>query len=171
MSNEWPTGKVQYPTWGDTPADPRDKLTKDEILMLWQSAKEALTIAKDKEMDLRKYIVKRAFPEPKEGMNKQDLGAGYEIKATIKFNYNLEENAIVEKTLDEISKVGNEGTFIADRLVSWTPNFLKSEYTKLQQDAEAGNETAKQILKLVHKMLIITDATPTLEIKGPKEKK
>lgn len=153
------------------PPKTRDQMSQDELLMIWEDLKIKLAEAKADEMEMRKYIVSRAFPEKKEGTNTAQLGNGYELKAVIKYNYNLEENAVVEKTLDEISKVGNEGAFIADRLVSWTPNFLKSEYTKLQQDAESGSETAQQIVKLVHKMLVITDAAPTLDIKVPKGKK
>lgn len=130
-----------------------------------------LAILKAKEMDLRKYIVSRAFPQKEEGTNTKELGNGYELKAVIKYNYKLSDNDVVEKTLQEIAAIGNEGSFIADRLVGWTPNFYKTEYNKLQDDAAAGNENAKKILKLCEKMLTITDAAPTLTIKEPKVKK
>jgi len=151
--------------------NPYDALDQDALLMLHKQMQDDLSILKAKELELRKYIVNRAFPSKTEGTNTLELGAGYELKAVVRYNYKLADNEIVEKTLEEIAKVGNEGPFIADRLVSWTPNFLKTEYTKLQEDAEKGNENAKRILKLTEIMLEITDAAPTLTIKEPKAKK
>lgn len=168
-------------SWGDKPvsqtveaqalpsnANPLDALDQDQLLMKHQKMQADLAALKAEELELRKYIVNRAFPQKQEGTNTLELGAGYELKAVVKFNYRLADNDIVEKTLQLIAEVGNEGPFIADRLVSWTPNFLKTEYTKLQEDAAAGNENAKRILKLTEVMLEITDAAPTLTIKAPK---
>jgi len=148
--------------------DPRDTLSQDDVLMAWEGAKNALTAAKENEMNWRKYVVKRAFPSPKEGMNNLDLGNGYTLKASVKYNYRLLENEIVEKCLDRITKIGNEGTFIADRLVSWTPNFLVTEYRALQED---DSDQAKQILAIVNEMLEITDAAPIVSISAPKVKR
>jgi len=151
--------------------NPWDKLSQDELLIKHQDFKRALDQAKEAEIELRKYIVKRAFPDAKEGTNTLDLGKGYTLKAVQKFNYKLENNEKVEVGLDRITKIGNQGKFIADRLVSWTPNFLLTEYRALQEQAESGLEDAKAILKEVNTFLIITNAAPTLEIKEPKIKK
>ena len=158
----WPTAK---------PANPWDALSQDELLLLHQQKQQAIADAKAVEMELRKYIVDRAFPNKQEGTNTLELGGGYELKATVKFNYNLADNDTVEKILNEIEAIGNEGKFIADRLVSWTPNFLLTEYRALQEEAEKGSVQAKEILKLVDKMLTVKDAAPTLVIKEPKKKK
>ena len=156
------------------PADPNvnpyDALNQDALLMLHKQMQDDLSSLKAKELELRKYIVNRAFPKKEEGINTLDLGNGYDLKAVVKYNYRLADNDIVEKTLQLIAESSNEGPFIADRLVSWTPNFLKTEYTKLQEDAERGSESAKRILKLVEIMLEVTDAAPTLTIKAPKAK-
>lgn len=151
--------------------DPRDKLSRDEILVLWNDAKSVLEYAKNEEMDLRKYVVKRAFPNKQEGTNTVELGNGYSLKANVKFNYKLADNTVVEKTLDAIAKIGNEGSFIADRLVSWSPSFLLTEYRELQKQAENGNDTAQQILAKIGEMLIVNETAPSLEIKAPKAKK
>jgi len=151
--------------------NPYDAMDQDALLMAHQAMKQEIEVLKEKEMELRKYIVGRAFPQKEEGTNTLDLGNGYKLKAVVKYNYKLADNDTVDKTLQEISSLGNEGPFIADRLVSWTPNFLKTEYTKLQEDAAKGDETASKILKLTENMLTITDAAPTLEIKEPKAKK
>lgn len=164
---------VNQSGWGDyNPLELKyGKFSRDELLMEWDSLKKAVEVAKSAEMEMRKYIVSKAFPEKKEGMNTQELGNGYQLKAQIKYNYNLADNDVVEKTLDEIAKVGNQGAFIADRLVSWKPSFLLTEYRQLQEEADKGSEDAKAILKKIADMLTITEAAPTLEIKEPKEKK
>lgn len=164
----WPTPDASY--------DPMEAkygaFTRDELLMEWEKKKKAIEIAKNEEMNLRKFIVKKAFPEAKEGMNTIKLGNGYDLKAAVKFNYTLAANDVVEKCLNKIAKVGNEGSFIADRLVSWKPTFLLTEYRTLIEEAEKENgKHAKEILKIVNEMLTITDAAPTLEIKEPKQKK
>lgn len=151
--------------------NPLDALTQDQLLMKHQKMQADLAALKAEELELRKYIVNRAFPSKTEGTNTLSLGSGYELKAVVKYNYKLADNEIVEKTLQLIAESSNEGPFIADRLVSWTPNFLKTEYTKLQEDAASGSESAKKILKLTEVMLEITDAAPTLTIKEPKAKK
>lgn len=160
-STAWPTAK---------PSNPWDTLSQDELLVLWNDKKQALTYAKNEEMEMRRYIVDRAFPTPREGTNTLELGQGYQLKAEVKFSFNLANNDVVEATLNEIEKVGNEGKFIADRLVSWTPNFLLIEYRALQAAEESSND-AKQILRLIDKMLTVNDAAPTLKIKEPKVKK
>lgn len=154
------------------PFDPRDNLDRDSVLLAWQQAKEVLEAAKANEMDWRKYVVRRAFPNPNEGVNTFDLGDGAKLKATVKFNYKLDaDNEKIERGLDEIKSIGNQGAFIADRLVSWTPNFLLTEYRNLQAQADDGSEEAKKMLKIVNDFLTITEGAPTLEIKEPKGKK
>lgn len=151
------------------PSNPWDSLDQDALLMLHKEKQDALATMKAEELELRKYIVDRAFPQKEEGTNTLELGNGYQLKATIKRNYKLAENPIVEKCLDAVAKIGNQGAFIADRLVSWTPNFLLTEYRKLEEEATTSEE-AKAILKAIEPMLTITEAAPTLTIKEPKKK-
>jgi hypothetical protein len=165
-SNAWPEA-VTNPQ----PSNPWDAMNEDQLLLLWNDMKKAIEDAKTAELELRKYIVKREFPKPQEGMNTKELGAGYQLKAAIKYNYNLADNEIVEKCLDHISALGNEGPFIADRLVSWKPSFLLTEYRELCERKDKGDERAIKILNIVNDMLTITEGTPTLEIKEPKVKK
>lgn len=146
-------------------------MTNDQLLIEWNNLKKAVKTAQEKELDLRKYIVGREFPKKQEGTNTKELGNGYQLKAGIKYNYKLADNDTVESCLNTIAKLGNQGTFIAERLVSWTPNFLLTEYRQLQEDAEKGSEFAKQVLDEITKMLTISEAAPTLEIKEPKKGK
>lgn len=183
-NNNWPTqlptgpvgsvgsvgsaGAASPPT---APSDPLDAMSEDDLLMLWDAKKKAIKEATDAEMELRKYIVGRAFPKKQEGINSKDLGQGYQLKAAVKYNYNLADNKVVEECLEHISDLGNEGPFIADRLVSWKPSFLLTEYRSLCDRKVEGDERAAKILSIVEKMLTITEAAPTLEIKEPRKKK
>lgn len=168
-TNTWLADQKQQPITA-APSDPRDNLDKDAILLLWQQSKDVLAAAKQSEMELRKYVVKRAFPQAQEGMNTQELGNGFQLKASIKFNYNLIPDLDqVEKALDDIASMGNEGAFLADRLVKWEASFLLTEYRKLCEDD--ATEIQRKIKKRIDDVLIITDAAPSLEIKQPKSKK
>lgn len=154
-----------------TPSNPWDAMNEDQLLLEWQKKKDAIETAKAEEMELRKYIVKREFPKPKEGMNTKELGAGYQLKAGVKFNYNLADNDTVEATLEKLAGMGAAGSAIADRLVSWKPNFLLTEYRQLCEDKEKGSQFAQTALSVINEMLTITEGAPTLEIKEPKSKK
>lgn len=146
-------------------------ITPDGILMLWERVKKKLTEIKDDEMSIRKTAVKVYIPKPVEGMNTVELGEGYKLKAAIKYNYVLADNTLVEEALDKIALIGNEGPFIAARLVTWTPNFLLTEYRIIQERVEDGDATAKQIYDLINSVLTIKEAAPTLTIIEPKVKK
>lgn len=148
-----------------------DNLTEDQLLMQWADLKLKVEAAKAAEMEMRRYIVSRAFPEKVEGTNTKNLGNGYALKAGIKFNYKISvDNNKLEECLDRIAKIGNRGNIVAERMISWTPNFLLSEYRLLQDEVNNSIE-AKEIMKIVNEFLMITDAAPTLEIKEPKVKK
>ncbi len=149
-------------------ADPRDRLSRDEVLLEWQKAKDLLASAKEKEMTWRKYAVARAFPDATEGTNTEPLGNGYNLKAVVKYNYKLLDNDKVRDCLSRIAKIGNKGSFVAERLVSWTPNFLLTEYRELEA---AETDDAKAMLRICNEMLEISEAAPTLSIVAPKEKK
>lgn len=170
--SDWST---TYPTnnWLPDPPNPLarfDAMSRDEVLIEWEHLKDQLSKAKEAEMQMRKYIVSRAFPDATEGTNTLELGNGYQLKAVTKFNYNLDPDLDkVEAALGEIAGMGNEGAFIADRLVKWEASFLLTEYRKLQEDD--ATDIQKQIKKRIDQVLTITDAAPQLEIKEPKVKK
>lgn len=151
--------------------NPWDSMNEDALLLLWSDKKAAIEKAKSEEMDLRRYIVGREFPKASEGTTRKDLGNGYQLKAVVKYNYTLAENSVVEECLDHIAALGNEGPFIADRLVSWKASFLKTEYNDLLDRKEKGDERAIKILSIVDKMLTIKAAAPELDIIEPKAKK
>jgi hypothetical protein len=141
--------------------------------MLHKRSKEQLDYWKEEEMKLRKIAVVELVPNPikNEGMNTVELGNGYQAKVGIKMNYKLvNDNDAVWAGLERIEKLGNEGKFVAERLVSWQPSFLLTEYRQLQEDAEKGSEFAKNALKEISGFMTISEASPTLEIKEPRKK-
>lgn len=148
-------------------------VSQDGLLMLWDRSKKQLDYWKEKEIELRKIVAQVLVPAKTEGTVNVELGNDYKAKVNHKYNYKLkEDNDTVWATLDKISKIGNEGKFIADRLVSWHPSFLKTEYTTLQEEADKGSEQAKVILTIVNnELLTITEAAPELKIIEPKVKK
>lgn len=154
-----------------TPSSPWDALNEDQLLMEWDKIKKSIETAKSQEMDLRKYIVNRAFPKKEEGMNNKELGNGYVLKVGVKFNYNLADNDTVENCLAKVASLGNQGPFIADRLVSWKPSFLLTEFRQISEDAAKGEKFAQEVLKAIEPMLTISEAAPSLEIKEPRAKK
>ena len=161
MNNIWPVQSI----------NPYDAMDQDALLMRWDALKKAVEAAKEQEMELRKYIVTRAFPNADEGTNTIEFGNGYKLKAVVRYTYKLADNKTVTDVLQKIGKLGNEGEFVADRLVSWTPNFLKSEFTKLQEEASEGSKFAADTILLINEMLTISNAAPTLDIVEPKKKK
>lgn len=146
---------------------------RDELLMAWQTASAQLENAKVAEIQARTEVVKLMFggkPAP-EGTNNFELGNGYVLKITGKVNYNLSESAkpktpgmqpwATRQALNELEKTGNEGKFIAERLVTWKPELKLSEYRDL----------APQYKKIIDAALTTSDGTPTVEIVAPKGNK
>ncbi len=164
----WPQPQAAQ---GWASSNPLDSMNEDALLLLWQQKKDAIEKARAEEMDLRKYIVCREFPKAAEGTNSKELGNGYTLKAVQKYNYNLADNDTVEATLEKLSNMGPSGAAISDRLVSWSPKFLLTEYRQLQEDKEKGSQFASTALSVINEMLTIVEAAPTLEIKEPKVKK
>jgi hypothetical protein len=183
MNNPWQTGSESVPERPSWMTDEIEKLLKarglpldkDGMLMLWQTAKDSLNFYKEQEMEFRKVCASFLVPEPlkNEGMNTVDLGNNFQAKVGIKLSYKPNsDNKVIWKALEKIEKIGNKGAFIAERLFSWSPNFLLTEYRQLQEDAEDGSAEAKEMLKIIEtEMITISEAAPTLEIKEAKKKK
>lgn len=179
LSNPWVTPPVaEKPDWLNSDIElaltaGNYPVNQDGMLMMWNDMKEHLNRAKELEMDYRKICANFLVPAKTEGTTNIPLGEGWTAKVVHKYNYKLaSDNDVVWACLDKIGAIGNQGKFIADRLVSWTPNFLKTEYTTLQEEAEKGSVEAKQILEIINsEMLTITEAAPTVELKEPKAKK
>ena len=132
-----------------------DEMTTNDLLMNWQKATTDLLLAKEHEMNMRKHIVGRLFPNAKEGTNNFNLGNGYKLTAVVKFNYKFESNDKVQEMIMEFERIDSD---VSARLVKWKPEPSITEYRKLTGMSKA----------IADKAIIITDATPSLEIKAPK---
>lgn len=134
---------------------------RDEALVLWQKAAAALEELKTTEMNLRKLIFGECFPNPKEGVNNLELGAGYILKGTHKLSYSVsnKEGAVTD-CLVNVAATGNEGPFLAQRLINWKPELSTSEYKKADDKYK----------KLLEPCLTIKPGSPSLELVAPKGK-
>ena len=132
-----------------------DSYSREYLIMEWERATKALAEAKNYEMDLRKYIMGKLFPDAKEGTNNLELGNGYKLTVVVKFNYKFENNDKVQEMIMEFERIGSD---VSARLVKWKPEPSITEYRKLTGMSKA----------IADKAIIITDATPSLEIKVPK---
>lgn len=128
----------------------------------WAIAKKTLAVAVETEMALRKELFALAFKADLVGTENYELGNGYKLKGVGKINYNV-DTAHVDEALAAIENCGNEGKFIAERLISWKPALSLTEYKQLSSEGPYK--------KLIDKVITTSPATPTLEIVEPKAKK
>ena len=141
---------------------------RDRRLLVWQTAKSDLEIAKEREMSLRILAVDfMADPEKVGKTDNVDLGNGYKAKMKIPLIYSFVKNkdekidkARIEKALSKIESDGDAGELIAERLVKWAPSLSLTEY----------NQLSERHLKIINEVLITSEGTPTLEIVEPKKK-
>lgn len=144
----------------------------DNKIVEWQRLKQHIAIhvtpLVGQEMALRKELMAMAFPTAVEGTNNFDLGHGYTLKGVKKLTYDLNNKADAgyptDKAYDEIVALGNEGAFLAERLIVYKPELSVSEYKKL----DPNNPTHVQIKAIIDEVLTIKDASPTLEVATPK---
>lgn len=130
-------------------------------LLEWQdTAREARRLVA-LEMEMRKAIFAHAFPDPKEGVNNYDLGAGYKLKADHKVNRKILEEALPAV----IAKLKQEAIDPA----------ILDQYLKIKYDLKVGPYKAlpaDSALKGYLDMAVESkDGAPTLEIVEPKAKK
>lgn len=146
---------------------------KDGMLMLWERTKTQLTEIKELEMSYRKVcsnLLMSTVDQPKEGVNNIELGGGYVAKVTVKLNYSLDtNNDKVEDALNRIEAIGNEGRFIAERLINWKPTLSVTEYKTLMDDA-LTSAAKKDMFNIMNEIVTITEGAPVLDIKAPKGK-
>jgi hypothetical protein len=128
-------------------------MTTEGRIKAWIKANEVAKKAIETERELRAELFNDLFPAPKEGMNKKFVGP-YTVSGTYKMNYNLGPAAVVDEALEAIEKIGDDGRFVADRLVRWEPKLMVSEYRILNLKHKAA----------IDKVLMVTPALPTLKV-------
>lgn len=149
-------------------AKPDERLVK-KLVAQHEAAKAVLEAAKNSEMEARLMVGNYAFPLAgrKEGVNNLELSDGRTVKLGHTVNYKLTKDIEkVEKAEDEAAAAGNEGSFLAERIITWEAKFSKSEYNKL----DTSNPTHAKVKAAIDKVLEISNGTPSLEVKEPKAK-
>lgn len=144
-----------------------DVLSEPALLAQWEHAKRTLDVAKETEMHLRMAVGKRFFPTPKEGAQHRILPDGRDLKLVFKLNYNLGKYEDVKQAQLRMIAAGNEGPFLADRLIKFSADCSVSEYRKLDDEVKKGNGTAIECMKALNTVLTIKPGAPTLEIGEP----
>jgi hypothetical protein len=130
-------------------------------LAAWEAKKNELTEAqnlvsrlKEQELDLRIKVAHSGITTQAEGVNTAALGNGFQLKATIKYTYKIdnENKRVLDK---QLAKLPDD---VADRLIAWKPTLVLTEYRKL--DAKHKN--------IADTFITTTEAAPVVEIKAPK---
>ena len=138
-------------------------LTPDEVLIKWQQARDEMIQAQTNEFYYRNLAIGTFFPNinqiTAEGVENFELGNGYKLKCTFKLNYKLDKTDKVDTMLDTLSETGEDGKFVAERVVKWSPNLSLSEYRQLSPEHK----------KLIDSVLTVKPATPSHEIVEPKK--
>lgn len=171
MSNPWPTAASVDPI-----AAKFAHISDTELVDFWRNSKLRLDYEKAIEMEWRKAVAMRFFPNPEKGTQRHELtgpAQGYTLKLVHKLDYKLppqKENEKIDAVEDAICKTGNEGAFIVDRLIKWSAELSVSEYNTLCENAEKGSGDAIAIKKLIDSILTVKPASPTLELEPPKSK-
>lgn len=142
-------------------------LTPAQKLAYWEALKPAMKAITDEEARVRRDIVAGLFPNAQSGTNTFPLADGREVKAVIGTNYTLAGNEAVDAVCDQIERIGNQGAFLAERLITWTPKLAVGEYKEL----DTNSEDQKLIKSLLDTIITTKPAMPTLEIVTPSKKK
>lgn len=127
-----------------------------ETLIQWYNLQEQISKLKSAELLLRNKIFKGRFPTPIEGINKETLPDGAELKATHVINRSVDE-AVLTVLLPVLRE---KGQMNPDDLIRRKPELVIGAYRKL---------TDEQRL-LLDQALIIKPGQCQLEIVMPKRK-
>lgn len=109
----------------------------------------------ERELELRKALQPVLFPDPKEGVNKDDLPDGFVLKLTHKVDRKVSEEEL-ESIREPLAKLGVS----LDTLVKVKHDLVVKEYKQLTEEQK----------KVVDTVLTTKPGSPTIEIVPPKEK-
>lgn len=152
---------------GTVEGAPFNEAARDVLLSTWETAKSTLEAAKNSEMEIRKAVFGYCFPTPKAGVNRMDIGNGFALKATHKINTKVSGTiAEIEACEEACEKLGNEGAFLIERIITWKADVSVSELKKL----DVSLPLHKQVKAEVEKIITETPGAPSLEIEAPKAK-
>lgn len=182
----WPSNQPDEPAnptaapWGTPVVQGPTPEQIEEAVKKWQADKAAAASTKAAEMESRKALTDMLFPVKTKGTQRFGFQNGYAIKLVHKLNMKLgldltdpatgqkvEKNTQIEAAMDAIEAAGPQGKFLVDRLIKTQYELSQGEYNKLSADVE---EQA-QIKAIIDEILIVSDASPELELEEPKAPK
>lgn len=146
--------------------DDYSKFNDQQLIAHWHKTQGLAATWKQKEVGIREEVVRRLFAEKPTGTHNYDLGKGYILKCVKKETYTpivkktLPDDVTITEALQKIRTLGNEGSFIADRIVKWKPELSLTEF----------KQAPDNIKNLILDAIVIKPAMPTLEVVEPKKR-
>lgn len=138
-----------------------------QLVAHWQRTQGLAATWKAKESALREEVVRRLFAnQVQAGTYNYELGHGYKLKCIKKDTYTPVTKVVnptdvtITQALQKIKDLGNEGEFIATRIVKWKPELSLTEF----------KQAPENIKQIILDAIVIKPAMPTLEIVEPKKK-
>jgi len=175
--------------WGNVPAEVNAEVNageskeafnarRDAELLEWRSLKEQAAFYTAQEKEARAKVTATLFPQATKGTQRYELGHGYKVKLVYGFTYTLGNKDLVDPATNEkipvnkqveelenaIAQLGNEGPFLADRLIKWKPELVEREYLALDKE----NPTHMEAKELIDAILTVKPASPQLTLEEPK---
>jgi hypothetical protein len=132
------------------------------LLQRWEAAKKTAESVKpiiEEERKLRKMVQDEFFPEPKEGVNRVDLNAGWQLKLSWDVKRSFDAEKILQ-VMEELSASGEE-SWVED-VITFKPNLVLSGYQMLMLNAP------DHVRNAVNSAVIVKTAVKDLTIKAPK---
>jgi hypothetical protein len=126
-------------------------------LAAWEKAKAALEHAKADELEKRLAVVAKHFPDHESGTATAELADGRKLKCEIGTEYAVDKEKVAG-ALDKLRATGNEGTFLADRVIGFSPRLMVGEYKRLEPVYR----------RIIDKVITQKATTPSLKIEAPK---
>lgn len=136
-----------------------DTSSVEELVSVWNAHVNLLEIIKEiipAEMDARKTVFARAFPDPKENTNTLELAAGWKLKAVHKLDRKIDE-ATLSVVLEELAKMGVN----VDLLIKYKPELELAAYRTM---------TAENLV-VFNQAITTKPGSPQMELVAPKVKK
>lgn len=124
-----------------------------ETLVEWNKVKEDAALLAQREMELRQFIFKAAFKDPKEGTNKRPLAGGYVLNGVHKINRSIDRASLAAMTELLIEKGVSP-----DLIIQYKPELSVSGY-KAQSD---------EVRAIIDMAIVAKPGAPSLEIVLPK---
>jgi len=140
--------------WVDVPQIPEEE--KLAQLTEWHVAKQEALACKpitDRELMLRKQLLRVFFPNPKEGANVCPLPNDCKLTITAPLTRSIDKEGLIELN-DELVAMGID----IIGLIEYEPKLKVSAYRELSTEQR----------NLFDRCLVVKDGAPTIEIKEPK---